>query len=212
VFHHNFTFHIMLVLYGDPQPNPLNGGWLLAGRLWLLIHHIHSTSPYMGAVSSDSDLKTRHRIYERNKLKILYWFTVNDASKHLTCLTTYGRMIVNNLKGCTKKLPWPVLRQYPRTCLKVLTALKYICQDRRLQAQESNLDLPNTASIKMIALWDIAPCSLVEVYRRFRDAYCLHNQGDLMMKAVDRRFRGAYCLHHQGDLMMDAVCITETSV
>jgi hypothetical protein len=28
------------------------------------------------------------------------------------------------------------------------------------------------------ALWDIAPCSLVEVDRRFKGAYCLHYQGD----------------------------------
>jgi hypothetical protein len=26
-----------------------------------------------------------------------------------------------------------------------------------------------------------APCILVEVYRRFRDAYCLHHQGDEYM-------------------------------
>jgi hypothetical protein len=30
----------------------------------------------------------------------------------------------------------------------------------------------------MTALWDIAPYSLVEVDRRFRGAYCLHNEGD----------------------------------
>jgi hypothetical protein len=26
--------------------------------------------------------------------------------------------------------------------------------------------------------WDVAPCSLTEVYRLFRGAYCLHHQGD----------------------------------
>jgi len=26
--------------------------------------------------------------------------------------------------------------------------------------------------------WDVAPCSLVEVYWRFRSAYCLRRQGD----------------------------------
>jgi hypothetical protein len=40
--------------------------------------------------------------------------------------------------------------------------------------------------------WNVAPCSLVE---------------------VDRRFIGAYCLHHQDiALMMEAVCTSETSV
>jgi hypothetical protein len=30
----------------------------------------------------------------------------------------------------------------------------------------------------MIAFWVVAPCSLVEVQRRFRDASCLHHQDD----------------------------------
>jgi hypothetical protein len=34
------------------------------------------------------------------------------------------------------------------------------------------------AGMKMIALWDVAPCSLVEVDRCSRGAYCLHHQGD----------------------------------
>jgi hypothetical protein len=34
------------------------------------------------------------------------------------------------------------------------------------------------ASMKMTAFWDIAPCSLIEVDRRFRGAYCVHHQGD----------------------------------
>jgi hypothetical protein len=33
-------------------------------------------------------------------------------------------------------------------------------------------------TVKMAVFWDIAPCSLVEVDRRFRCAYCLHHQGD----------------------------------
>jgi hypothetical protein len=40
------------------------------------------------------------------------------------------------------------------------------------------------------AFWDTAQCSIVE---------------------VDRRFRGAYCLHYQDDVM-EAVCSSETSV
>jgi hypothetical protein len=32
------------------------------------------------------------------------------------------------------------------------------------------------ASIKMAVFWVVAPCSLVEVYRRFRGASCLHHQ------------------------------------
>jgi hypothetical protein len=43
------------------------------------------------------------------------------------------------------------------------------------------------ARMKMIAFRDIAPCSIVEVYRRFRVAYCLlypREFIDLMMEAV----------------------------
>jgi hypothetical protein len=33
------------------------------------------------------------------------------------------------------------------------------------------------ASVKTAVLWHVAPCSLLEVYRRFRGACCLHHQG-----------------------------------
>jgi hypothetical protein len=33
-------------------------------------------------------------------------------------------------------------------------------------------------STKMAVLWVVAPCSLVEVYQRFRGPCCLHQQGD----------------------------------
>jgi hypothetical protein len=32
--------------------------------------------------------------------------------------------------------------------------------------------------MKIIAVWGIAPCSLIEVDRHFRGAYCLNHQGD----------------------------------
>jgi hypothetical protein len=32
--------------------------------------------------------------------------------------------------------------------------------------------------MQMAVFWVVAPCSLVQVYRRFRDACCLHHQGD----------------------------------
>jgi hypothetical protein len=35
---------------------------------------------------------------------------------------------------------------------------------------------------KMAVFWVAAPCSLVEVYQRFRDRCCLRHQGDAMIK------------------------------
>jgi hypothetical protein len=32
--------------------------------------------------------------------------------------------------------------------------------------------------LKMTVFWDVAPCRLVEVYRRFRGAYCFHHRGN----------------------------------
>jgi hypothetical protein len=39
-------------------------------------------------------------------------------------------------------------------------------------------------SMKITVFWDVAPCSLVEVYRYFRGACCLHHQGALIMEAA----------------------------
>jgi hypothetical protein len=45
--------------------------------------------------------------------------------------------------------------------------------------------------MKFRVVWDVAPCSLV---------------------GVDRRFGGAYCLHHQDDDLVMAIRTSETSV
>jgi hypothetical protein len=31
---------------------------------------------------------------------------------------------------------------------------------------------------KMVVFWVVAPCSLVEVYQRFRGPWCFHHQGN----------------------------------
>jgi hypothetical protein len=35
--------------------------------------------------------------------------------------------------------------------------------------------------MKMTVFWDAAPCSLVEIFRRFRGTYCLKHQGGIIM-------------------------------
>jgi hypothetical protein len=39
-------------------------------------------------------------------------------------------------------------------------------------------------SMKIISFWDVASCSLVEIGRGFRGAYCLRHRSALMIKAV----------------------------
>jgi hypothetical protein len=38
--------------------------------------------------------------------------------------------------------------------------------------------ITNTLKIKIAVFWVVAPCSLVEIYQRFRGPCCLHHQGD----------------------------------
>jgi hypothetical protein len=40
--------------------------------------------------------------------------------------------------------------------------------------------------MKMLAFWDVAPCSLVVVDRLFRGAYCLHHQGGAFNETAQR--------------------------
>jgi hypothetical protein len=40
---------------------------------------------------------------------------------------------------------------------------------------------------EMAVFWVVAPCSLAEVYRRFRGACCLHHQDDVSMKKMGLR-------------------------
>jgi hypothetical protein len=45
-------------------------------------------------------------------------------------------------------------------------------------------------SLKISAFWDISPCNLVVVYRRFRSAYCLHHQ-PLKRRSTSTRLLGS---------------------
>jgi hypothetical protein len=55
-----------------------------------------------------------------------------------------------------------------------MTILLYIKVDQKKSSVIFQILM--AASLKMTAFWDIAPCSLAEVDRRFRGAYCLRYQ------------------------------------
>jgi hypothetical protein len=46
-------------------------------------------------------------------------------------------------------------------------------------------------SMKIAVFWVVAPCSLVEVYQRFRGPCCLHQQGDESLYQTTRRYMTA---------------------
>jgi hypothetical protein len=54
------------------------------------------------------------------------------------------------------------------------------------------------SSMKMTVVWDVVPCSLVEVEQRFRGARCLHHQGD-----DDPNDGGSKHLRNVGKLLPD---------
>jgi hypothetical protein len=57
--------------------------------------------------------------------------------------------------------------------------LKYAVQKQeRTSTPKLRFEIPTAASMKMAVFWVVAPCSLVEVYRRFRGTCSLHHQGD----------------------------------
>jgi hypothetical protein len=43
---------------------------------------------------------------------------------------------------------------------------------------EGEIQVLKAASMKMTVFWEVAPCSLAEVRRRFGGACCLYHQGD----------------------------------
>jgi hypothetical protein len=51
---------------------------------------------------------------------------------------------------------------------------------RKLRNEElHNLYSSPHISMKMAVFWNVAPCSLVDIDRRFRGTYCFHHQGDV---------------------------------
>jgi hypothetical protein len=64
-------------------------------------------------------------------------------------------------------------------------------------------------TLKFRVFWDVAPCSHVEVDRRFRGAYCLHHQGNFT-KTLKFMNRFNYSLHIQPIKMWIMQCIIHT--
>jgi hypothetical protein len=48
--------------------------------------------------------------------------------------------------------------------------------DTQKHVNNLEFEVLKAASIKMAVLWVAVPCRLIEIYRRFRDTCCLHDQ------------------------------------
>jgi hypothetical protein len=48
-------------------------------------------------------------------------------------------------------------------------------------------EILTVTSMKMAVFWDVAPCSLIDIDRRFRGAYCHHHQGLILHGATSQK-------------------------
>jgi hypothetical protein len=78
---------------------------------------------------------------------------------------------------------WWTFRHY--TSLPVVPVTEHIPLDLKIYTEQFwfryfsvNLDTKEQTSMKTAVFWVVSPCSLVEVYQRFRGSCCLHHQGD----------------------------------
>jgi hypothetical protein len=53
-----------------------------------------------------------------------------------------------------------------------------ICFSKQLDLERKILPEKMKYSLKMAVFWDVAPCNLVKIGRRFRDAFWIHHQGE----------------------------------
>jgi hypothetical protein len=64
----------------------------------------------------------------------------------------------------------------PRLALQIWHT--YVTSNSAIKQSLVTFKVLTAERMKRTSLCDIAPCSLVEVGRHFRDAYCFHHQGD----------------------------------
>jgi hypothetical protein len=73
---------------------------------------------------------------------------------------------VSETMDCNSRLTWMVVREGVIVFSSRESFKFYMLVTRR------------TVDLKMTVFWGVAPCSLVEIDRHFRGAYCLYHQGD----------------------------------
>jgi hypothetical protein len=116
--------------------------------------HVEEPEP----VNPDWRKSSNVRMLKRNVIIIIHL---------LTCLTTAvcqlqaSTNIKNTIKYNNKK--------------KIYI---YIKKKEKQINQKVGFEVLTAVSRKMDVFWVVAPCSLVEVYHRFRGPCCLHHQGD----------------------------------
>jgi hypothetical protein len=112
------------------------------------------------------------------------WLTHHTSAQSiLSHFTTYSILILSfHLQF---GLPISLCEQtFPTTLSCMLYLYLSSSQDRSVSQSVTRLDnwcsdsQHGSIFLKMTAFWDLAPCNLTEVDRRFTGVYCLHHQGN----------------------------------
>jgi hypothetical protein len=67
------------------------------------------------------------------------------------------------------------------------TRLHLIADYPQNKSSLSGVSFASRPKLNMTIIWDIVTCSLVEIDRRFRGAYCLHHRGVACLKVLTIR-------------------------
>jgi hypothetical protein len=93
-----------------------------------------------------------------------------------------GFLLVASMKEIFYWASYNIGNQQKHNCARFLESLaaEMLHEYDHLQNVFRNVvgfEVLTAASTKMAAFWVVAPCSLVEVYQRFRGPCCFHHQG-----------------------------------
>jgi hypothetical protein len=60
-------------------------------------------------------------------------------------------------------------------------------------------ELPMAETMHRTNFWEVTPCNLIEVLRRFEGMYCLHHQGRRVSRARKQQIESKLCLYEPED-------------
>jgi hypothetical protein len=116
-------------------------------------------------------------------------------SLHTQILKCYGWVVSSISRGAQADRPFMLSANTDISVFKSVNSVPPSildpCESKRKKWKLNRMFLENftAAQLKMTVFWVAAPCSLVEIDRRFRGAYCLYHQGDEWLSSSSKRIK-----------------------
>jgi hypothetical protein len=121
-------------------------------------------------------------------------FVCHNISRSSSIFPDSSRSACSNRSSPTVEVSWLLIRQMLRYLWWWTGTSQDLCHYRTYRKNRRHKPFPKlgfetaiplvrlhvltVASTKMTDFWDVAPCNLIKIYRRFWGAWCLHHQGD----------------------------------